>query len=127
MSMTAYVEYEFYANDYLNGKQNVIEEKDFSYWAFMASAEIARYTFNRIDKAEAIPDGVKFCCCELAEKLYAFENAKDDSGRMLQSYGNDGETGTYRADDMTENAVNKSIHKILRKWLGNTDLLYCGV
>ncbi|CUP20682.1 Uncharacterised protein [[Eubacterium] contortum] len=124
--MTAYVEYEFYANDYLNGKQNVIDEKDFSYWAFMASAEIARNTFNRIDTA-AIPDEARYCCCEIAEKLCAFEKMKDDSGRILQSYGNDGETGTYMAGDMTENAVNNSIHKIIRKWLGNTGLLYCGV
>ena len=46
---------------------------------------------------------------------------------VLQSYGNDGETGTYKTDDLSESGVQRSIVKIIRKWLVNTDLMYCGV
>lgn len=66
-------------------------------------------------------------CCEIAEKMYSVESAKDESGMILQSYGNDGETGTYKTDELSEPGVRRSISKTIKKWLGNTGLLYCGV
>ena len=76
---------------------------------------------------EEIPEAVRMCCCEIAEKLYSVESVKDENGMVLQSYGNDGETGTYKTDDLSESGVQRSIVKIIRKWLVNTDLMYCGV
>ena len=59
--------------------------------------------------------------------MYSAEAAKEDNGMVLQSYGNDGETGTYKVDDVSEDAVNRRATEIIRKWLLYTGLMYCGV
>lgn len=125
--MKAYAEYSFYVEQYLMGRERPIGERDFPYWAMQASLQIRRLTFGRLDSMEALPENAQMCCCEVAEKLHSFEAAKDSNGMILQSYGNDGDTGTYKADDMTEKAVNKSVAGIIRKWLSSTGLMYCGV
>ena len=125
--MLVYVDLEFYKNQYLLGRAPKIPDVDFPYWAMLASGEIRQLTFNRVEDLGEIPDEVRMCCCELAEKLYSVESVKDENGMVLQSYGNDGETGTYKTDDLSESGVQRSIVKIIRKWLVNTDLMYCGV
>ena len=124
--MKIYTDTEFYKNQYLLGAQK-IQDADFPYWVMLASGEIRQLTFNRVEDLGEIPDEVRMCCCELAEKLYSVESVKDENGMVLQSYGNDGETGTYKTDDLSESGVQRSIVKIIRKWLVNTDLMYCGV
>ena len=42
-------------------------------------------------------------------------------------YGNDGETGTYKTDELSEAGIRRSVAGIVRKWLVNTGLMYCGV
>lgn len=122
-----YTDVNFYMNSYLCGMTSKIPEKEFNYWFMLASVQIRRSTFDRIDDLETVPEEVQMCCCEIAEKLYAAEVAKDENGRLLQSYGNDGETGTFKIDELTEDGINKSVHQIIRKWLVNTGLMYCGV
>ena len=46
---------------------------------------------------------------------------------ILQSYGNDGDTGTYKTDDYSEEKVKAAVNDIIRRWLMHTGLLYCGV
>lgn len=125
--MKAYSDKDFYEKEYLLGRQPSIPETELEFWLTMATAEIKKRTFDRVDTLTEIPKEVQMCCCEVSEKLYRFEAAKDSNGMVLQSYGNDGETGTYKSDDMSENAVNKSVGKCIRKWLSLTGLLYCGV
>ena len=104
-----------------------IPEKEFDYYAMLASVRIRRSTFEQIDNLDNIPDEVQMCCCEVAEKLYMVDAAKGENGLILQSFGNDGETGTFKVDEMSEEAVQKSISCIIRKWLVNTGYMYCGV
>lgn len=125
--MKCYADYEFYVTSYLLGRNPAIPEKGADYWFMLASEKIREQTFDRLDNVEEIPEKAKMCCCEAAEKLYSFEAAKEGNGMILQSYGNDGETGTYKSDDMSERAVKKSVCGIIRKWLGSSGLLYCGV
>ncbi len=125
--LKGYADFEFYKNRYLLGRTPKIPDADFSYWAMLASGEIRQRTFGRIDALDEVPEEVGMCCCEIAEKMYSVESAKDESGMILQSYGNDGETGTYKTDELSESGVRRSISKAIRKWLGNTGLLYCGV
>lgn len=125
--MKIYTDTDFYKNQYLLGRAQKIPDADFPYWAMLASGEIRQRTFQRVEALEVIPEEVGMCCCELAEKLYSVDAAKDENGMILQSYGNDGETGTYKTDDLSESGVQYSIVKIIRKWLVNTDLMYCGV
>lgn len=125
--MKNYADTGFYKNQYLLGRTPKIPDAEFPYWAMLASGEIRQRTFNRVDDLGGIPDEVGMCCCEIAEKMYSVESVKDENGMILQSYGNDGETGTYKTDDLSESGVRRSITRIVRKWLGNTDLMYCGV
>ena len=67
------------------------------------------------------------CCCELAEKLYSLESARDENGMFLQSFSNDGESGAYKTDDMSEVGIRRSVSGIVKKWLLHTGLMYCGV
>ncbi len=125
--LKGYTDKEFYKNQYLLGRTPKIPDADFPYWAMLASGEIRQRTFNRVDDLGRIPDEVGMCCCEIAEKMCSVESVKDENGMILQSYGNDGGTGTYKTDDLSESGVRRSITRIIRKWLGNTGLMYCGV
>lgn len=122
-----YADYDFYTTKYLQTKEPVIPVAEFNYWSKQASGEIRYRTFGSVDEFSEIPEAVSHCCCEVAEKLYSAEAAKDENGMILQSYGNDGETGTYRTSDLSETAVQKSIARIIRKWLAHTGYMYCGV
>ena len=46
---------------------------------------------------------------------------------ILQRYGEDRETGTYKTDELSEAGIRRSVAGIVRKWLVNTGLMYCGV
>ena len=124
--MKVYADLDFYQSGYLLGREPSISDEAFHYWAMLATSEIRQCTFNRVDDMEEIPEAVRMCCCEIAEKLYSVESVKDENGMILQSYGNDGETGTYKTEELSEKQIQKSIAQIVRRWLANTDLLYCG-
>ena len=124
--MDLYADVQFYNQEYLLGRNSKIPDGEFAYWSMQASGEIRRYTFGRVDAMENVPDQVKLCCCEIAETLYAAEAARDSNGMLLQSYGNDGETGTFQVDDFTAFGVQKNVSRITRKWLAGTGLMYCG-
>lgn len=125
--MKSYADIQFYKESYLLGRASKIPDAEFPYWAMLASGEIRNRTFGRVDGMADIPDEVRMCCCEAAEKLYVLEAAKDNNGMVLQSFSNDGESGTYKTDDMSEAGIRRGISKIVRKWLIHTGLLYCGV
>ncbi|WP_418817421.1 hypothetical protein [Pseudoruminococcus massiliensis] len=69
--MTIYADEDFYKNNYLCGKKGVIDTA-FSFYARSATQKIKLYTCDNIDESD-IPECVKMCCCELAEKLYSYE------------------------------------------------------
>lgn len=123
--MKVYADYEYYYKTYHGSKLK--NDDSFNYWMIQATSAIRNLTFGRVDQMESIPEEVQMCCCEVAEKLYIQEAAKEENGMILQSYGNDGETGTFKVDELSEEAVQKSILEIVRKWLARTGLMYCGV
>lgn len=125
--MKQYADTCFYNDKYLCGRSEVIPASEFSYWSMQASSEIRKRTFGNVDQMESIPDDVQMCCCEVAERLYRQESARGDNGMILQSYGNDGETGTFKTDEFSREAIDKSIDNIIRRWLLHTGLMYCGV
>ncbi len=94
--MTIYADKNFYLDQYLSGKEPTIPIDEIEYWLAQASRKINRRAFGKTDALQEVPDEVKMCCCAVAEKLYQFESAKSENGMVLQSYGNDGETATYK-------------------------------
>lgn len=125
--MKSYADKEFYKNNYLMGRSEVIPDSELTYWFMQATSEIRSCTFEQIDTLATIPENVQMCCCEVAEKLYFYDNAKSENGMVLQSYGNDGETATFKTDDFTTEAVKRTVSEIIEKWLLDTGLMYCGV
>lgn len=125
--MKVYTDEQFYLNQYLFGKEPTIPIDDITYWLAQASRKINRRAFGRTDALQEVPDEVKMCCCVVAEKLYQFESAKGENGMVLQSYGNDGDTATYKTTDMSELAISEKVLDIIEEWLMPTGLLYCGV
>lgn len=125
--MLQYSDSAFYKDEYLCGRSEVIPSSEFAYWSMQATSKIREKTFGNIDQMDDIPDEVQMCCCEVAEKIYRYEAAKGENGMVLQSYGNDGDTGTYKTDDYSQEKIDKSIDSIIRRWLLHTGLMYCGV
>ena len=77
--MGIYADYNFYAQEYLQGKNPTISA-GFDYYARSASKLIDLYTFGRLEGVEDIPTDVKFCCCELAEAVFENETQSKDTG-----------------------------------------------
>lgn len=125
--MTIYADKNFYLDQYLSGKEPTIPIDEIEYWLAQASRKINRRAFGKTDALQEVPDEVKMCCCAVAEKLYQFESAKSENGMVLQSYGNDGDTATYKTTDMSELAISEKVLDIIEEWLMPTGLLYCGV
>ena len=125
--MKIYADKNFYLDQYLSGKEPTIPIDEIEYWLAQASRKINRRAFGKTDALQEVPDEVKMCCCAVAEKLYQFESAKSENGMVLQSYGNDGETATYKTTDMSELAISGKVLEIIEEWLMPTGLLYCGV
>ena len=125
--MKTYADENFYLNQYLLGKGALIPTDALPYWLMQASIKINRRTFGRAGELEEIPKEVSMCCCAVAEQLYRFESAKGENGMILQSYGNDGETATYKTTDMSEMALSDQVSSTINEWLMPTGLLYCGV
>lgn len=125
--MEPYADITFYKEVFLNGKEPKIPDGVFPYWSMIATGTIRKHTFSRTDTLEVLPYDVKMCCCEIAEKLYQCDLIKGDTGMVLQSFSNDGDSGTYYTADMSHDAMNSSIAEMLERWLLSTGLLYCGV
>ena len=92
-----------------------------------------QYTFSRLaSNFGLITDDVKDCACELAELLYQADKSTQqaaEQGGVLQSYSNDGESGTFDLSQstFTEEGKQKKTKEIIYRYLGNTGLLYSGV
>ena len=120
-----YVEYSYYESGYLLGRDSVVPEKEFSYWEKQAECVMNA-------NCNLITDQVRDCTCELAELLYRADKSAQreaEQGGPLQSYSNDGESGTFDLSQSvyTETGMQKKIREILYRHLGNTGLMYAGV
>lgn len=128
-----YASHEYYVSEYLLGRENAIPGDIFQYWEKQAEKILNQYTFSRlVAKCELITDAVKDCTCELAELLYEADRVSrqaSEQGGFLQSYSNDGESGTFDLSQSvyTEDGKKKKIREIIYRNLGHTGLLYAGV
>lgn len=122
-----YADEAYYTAIYRAGMEPSISGPAFNFYARIATKEIRARTFGNIDENAEIPGEVKMCCCEVAEKLQSVDAAKDTNGLVLQSYSNDGESGTYLASDLTDAGVSVALDNIVKGWLLDTGLMYCGV
>lgn len=127
-----YVNYGYYESKYLLGREPTVPEDDFMFWEKQTERVLNQYTFGRLTAdTELLTDEVKDCACELAELLYQADRSAQQAavqGGVLQSYSNDGESGTFDLSQstFTEEGKAKKISEIIHRYLGNTGLLYRG-
>lgn len=111
----AYAAYEFYKDTY---RGEVIPADDFDFWLFQAECLINDCTQNRIT---TVTQAVSFAACAVADLLYSDEKA---DGKRIRSESVGSWSVSYAdLDDSTA----KRIRDALRRYLGNTGLLYGGV
>ena len=128
-----YVNYGYYESKYLLGREPTVPEDDFMFWEKQTERVLNQHTFGRLTAdTELLTDEVKDCACELAELLYQADKSAQQAvaqGGVLQSYSNDGESGTFDLSQstFTEEGKAKKIGEIIHRYLGNTGLLYRGV
>lgn len=128
-----YVNYGYYESKYLLGREPTVPEDDFMFWEKQTERVLNQHTFGRLTAdTELLTDEVKDCACELAELLYQADKSAQQAaaqGGVLQSYSNDGESGTFDLSQstFTEEGKAKKISEIIHRYLGNTGLLYRGV
>lgn len=122
--MVTYADDGFYRKSFLCGKKAVIDTA-FDYYARLASQKIKYYTFNNINEND-IPENVKMCCCDVAEKLFTYEKISNQrDGKSSETVK--GWSVSYENQEQSAKALNDDISGIIRYWLADTGLLYAGV
>ena len=123
--MISYADKDFYTNEYLCGKEAVINTASFDFYARQATQEIKKLAGWNIDETK-IPEVVKFCCCEIAEMIFNTEKQE------TQSAGKASETvGSWSISYLNQSEISQlckdKTKEIVFKWLTATGLLYAGV
>lgn len=131
--MEKYVDYEWYTDNFLMGKDPVIPEQLFDYYATHASTEVR----NRITLGAdmALPaDEVKAATCDIAEILCRGDGNDATGETVVVPDGVSSEkvgeySVSYTGNSAVEKAAarNRQIHNAMVKWLGVTGLLFRGV
>lgn len=121
-----YADYSYYQAGYLHKDSGLIPESDFPSYSQKASARMDYLTWGRITDTQAAGTEIQSCCCEMAETIYRYEQAKDnESGAPVASWSNDGEAGSHdmSSSDFTEEGHNRKVGQIARKYLLRLGLL----
>lgn len=114
-----YADYKYYTDTY---KGVVLDTASFERYARNATVYIKMLTFNRVDDSN-IPDEVKMCCCEVAEKNYEADKSRHVgiSSEKVGDY-----SVTYENNANIDMKLAKDCNEIIQKWLLMTGLLYRG-
>ena len=116
--------YEFYTGSYLSGKEAVLDAVSFPFWERKASNEVRMRTFGNVNENEPIPEAVQMCVCEVAE-LLCEQDAQKHSNVGIASEKVGEYSVSYRAEKSAVE-LSQEISNVVREWLENTGLMYCG-
>lgn len=122
--MINYADTEFYTNTYLCGKSVVLQQAA-DYYFREATQLIKAYTGSNFDESD-IPENVRMCCCELAEKLYHGEQVDSDIENVSsESVG--GWSKSFESSHSRKQRLDKELRCTVYKWLSGSGLLYRGI
>lgn len=132
--MEKYVDYAWYTENFLMGRDPVIPETLFDYYATVSSAEIRNIITLDTDLSDPI-DEVKAAVCDIAEIMCQMDgNAESNEDTRTVPVGVSSEkVGEYSVSYTGNSALEKSAERASRikqaaiKWLGVTGLLFRGV
>lgn len=138
-----YADLEFYQNEFLLGRKEVIPFSEFEYWSRKASQYIDLHTFNRLWEYEEqididslnfpgatqnvngnVPYEVKMATCEIAEVYFNNAQASDISAKRSETVGN--YSVSYVDPTDVTSGLTSTLRNVLVRWLGNTGLLFRG-
>ena len=122
--MTSYTTVEYYTDNYLMGREAVIDTASFPFYALKATRIINQYTFGNIDESNLI-DEVRMCCCEIAESIYNTEQQERPKGIQSEKVGE--YSITYEKDTDIDAQKYSALKSIIYNWLSDTGLLYRGL
>lgn len=111
-----YVDYQFYQEKYLLGKEAMIDSASFAYYESRAVDAIRQRTLNRSDLFIGTNE-VKLCVCAIAESL--FEEEKSNKEISAETVGP--HSVTYKTKDQKQFASEREA--IFRKYLLYLNLL----
>ena len=120
--MMEWVGYDFYLYDYLAGKDPVIPELDFSFFARDAAAHIAAY----IGTPPEIDNTVKLCCCEVAELLWRYDHTAGGADGVTSEKTGDLSV-TYDSGEARASVLSCRLRECVYKYFAGTGLLYRGL
>ena len=120
--MMEWVGYDFYLYDYLAGKDPVIPESDFAFFARDAAAHIAAY----IGTPPEIDNTVKLCCCEVAELLWRHDHTAGGSDAVTSEKTGDLSV-TYDSSEARTSVLSCRVRGCVYKYFADTGLLYRGL
>lgn len=119
--MSSYTTVEYYTNNYLMGREAVIDTASFPFYARKATRIIKNYTFGNVNE---LIDEVQLCCCELAELFYKEE--KEGYDDKVQSEKKGEWSISYVAGKDAKALKQNEVRDIIYNWLAPTGLLYRG-
>ena len=129
--MSNYVDYSYYENNYLQGREAVIPSTSFNFYGMKATNEIRSRIFNVVI---VIDEDVKNCACEIAEFLYEEDMAQRSVGKVNEKGVSSESVGEYsvsyantKSEEYSLNNREVKITTIMRNWLGNKGWMNRGV
>jgi hypothetical protein len=123
--LTQYADYQFY-QAFTEDEAVFTTASCFDKYAIKATQYIDRYTFGNIKMPldNDVHEKVKACCCELAEKLYSYDEQLK-KGVTSESVGD--LSVHYESSVAITQRTSQEIKEIIHNWLANTGLMYRGV
>lgn len=127
--MEIFADYKFYKNSYLLGKQPMIPENEFNFYARQASYEVLdriKFNFDGV-----VIEEMKMVTCALSELIFKRDNPTDEehipvniASEKVGEY-----TRTFKGNSRVEiqRDYNAQVKSILTHYLGKTGYLFRGV
>ena len=116
-----YVDYEYYKDVFLGGKEAQISASDFGYYESQAENKINMYTYDRLKKADEIPEAVKSCVCAIAERINIHEKDVKNNGIASENVGD--YSVSYVSQSVLKEQLKTDIQEIITEYLFSTGLL----
>lgn len=118
-ALMSYADYEYYNNEYLLGKAALISAADFNYYEAKAAGKVDYYTFGRLKTSTDIPEEVKKCVCDIAEKLQEYDKAvKGITSEKVGDY-----SVSYESKAVQKDNCDNEIKDCIKNYLSHTGLL----
>ena len=118
-ALMSYADYEYYNNEYLLGKEALIIAADFNYYEAKAAGKVDYYTFGRLKTSTDIPEEVKKCVCDIAEKLHEYDKAvKGITSEKVGDY-----SVSYESKAVQKDNCDNEIKDCIKNYLSHTGLL----